>query len=79
MQIVRIGNVELTPEEALQYYQEERYIVTYGSIYQLHYSAAQRTVYGSKIHTGKGMTRRGRFFAMKAGDVNRLVGYDLVK
>ena len=32
MGIVRIGKVELTPEEAERYYQEGKYIVTYGCI-----------------------------------------------
>lgn len=79
MKIVKIGGVELTPEEAMKYYQEERYIVNYGGIYQLHYSAAQRTVYGNKIYTGKGLTRKGRFFAMDAQTVNHLVGFKLVR
>ena len=32
MEIVKIGNVELTREEAERYYSEEKYIVTYGCI-----------------------------------------------
>ena len=56
--------MELTPEEAERYYLEEKYIVTYGCIYQLFYSTAQK--------------RRGRFFAMDAETVNRLVGFNLV-
>lgn len=79
MKIVRIGSVELTPEEAEKYYQEGKYIVTYGCIYQLHYSAAQKTVYGQGIYKQAGMTRRGRFFAMDAKTVNHLVGFELVR
>lgn len=78
MAIVKIGSVELTEAEAERYYSEGRYIVTYGCIYQLHYSTAQRKVYGSVIYRQKGMTRRGRFFAMDAETVNHLVGFSLV-
>lgn len=74
----RIGRVELTPEEAERYYLEEKYIVTYGCIYQLFYSTARKRVYGQVIYRSKGMTRRGRFFAMDAEAVNRLVGFNLV-
>lgn len=79
MQIVKIGSVELTPDEAEKYYSEGKYIVTYGCIYQLFYSTAQKRVYGQVIHRSKGMTRRGRFFAMDAATVNHLVGFNLVK
>lgn len=78
MGIVRIGGVELTPEEAERYYLDEKYIVTYGCIYQLFYSTAQRTVYGKGIYKQAGMTKRGRFFAMDAKTVNHLVGFKLV-
>lgn len=78
MAIVKIGNVELTPEEAEKYYSDGKYIVTYSKIYQLFYSAAQKTVYGQAIFTQAGMTRRGRFFAMDGETVNHLVGFNLV-
>ncbi len=74
----RIGRVELTPEEAERYYQEGKYIVTYGCIYQLFYSVAQKRVYGTVIYRQAGMTRKGRFFAMDAETVNHLVGFNLV-
>lgn len=78
MEIIRIGGVELTPEEALHYYQENRYIVNYGGVWQLFYSAAQKRVYGQKIYNARGLTRKSRFFAMKAETVNHLVGFMLV-
>lgn len=78
MEIVKIGSVELTQEEAERYYSEGKYIVTYGCIYQLFHSTAQKTVYGKGIHKQSGMTRKGRFFAMDAETVNHLVGFKLV-
>ena len=78
MSIVKIGSVELTHEESLRYYQEGKYIVNYGGVYQLHYSTAQKVVYGRKIYSCRGLTRRGRFFAMDAQTVNHLVGFPLV-
>lgn len=76
--IVRIGGIELTPQEAERYYREGKYLVNYGGVYQLHYSAAQKRVYGQKIYTGRGLARRGRFFAMDGATVNHLLGYNLV-
>lgn len=78
MSIVKIGNVELALEEAEHYYLEGKYIVTYGCIYQLFYSAAQKIVYGHAIYRQAGMTRKGRFLAMDAETVNHLVGFKLV-
>ncbi len=82
MKIVKIGSIELTEDEAQKHYSEEKYIVTYGCIYQLFYSAAQKRVYGQVIYRNTGMTKerrfKGRFFAMDAETVNRLVGFNLV-
>ena len=77
--IVKIGNVELYESEAMRYYQENKYIVTYSHIYQLFYSAAQQKVYGNSIYYCKGMTRRGRFYIFDGAEVNRLVGANLVR
>ena len=78
-EIIKIGSVELTPDEAYQLYEQKKYIVTYSKIYQLFYSQAQKTVYGQQIYYCKGMARPGRFYVMTDKDVNRLVGYELVK
>ena len=78
MNIVKIGNVELTMEEALKYYSEGKYIVTFSKIYQLFYSQAQKKVYGQVIYSSKGMTHRGRFFAYSGAEVNHLIGINLV-
>ena len=76
--LVKIGGIELTPEEAEKYYLEGKYLVNYGGVYQLHYSAAQKRVYGSKIYNARGLTRRGRFFAMDAETVNHILGFKLL-
>ncbi len=76
--IVKIGTVELTEQEAEKLYFEKKYIVNYSGVYQLFYSAAQRRVYGQKIYSSKGLTKRGRFFAFTAEQVNRLIGIELV-
>lgn len=78
MEIVKIGGVELTPQEAEKYYFEGKYIVTRTRIYQLFYSNAQKRVYGQSIYHSDGMTKRGRFFAMSGRDVNHLIGFKLV-
>ena len=78
MKVIKIGNVELTEAEALKIYQEQKYIITYSKIYQLFYSAAQRTIYGNVIYQQPGLTKRGRFYTFTAAEVNRLLGYQLV-
>ena len=76
--IVKIGSVEVTEQEAFSLYEQGKYIVTYSMIYQLHYSAAQKRVYGTVIYRSPGMARRGRFYAIDGKSVNRLVGSMLV-
>lgn len=83
MDIVRIGPVELTLEDAQKMYEEKKYIVTYTKIFSIKYSQAQKRFYGLCMYTydrkgGPGMTRRGRFYALPACEVNRLVGYNLI-
>lgn len=77
--IIKIGNVELTEEEAYRLYTERKYIVTYSRIYQLHFSENLKgNIYGTEIYYCKGMARRGRYFAMDANTVNNLLGFELV-
>ena len=81
--VIKIGNVELTPKEALKLYESKQYIVTYSSIYQLYYSQAQQVVYGSAIFrkspaNGIGFSRRGSFCTKDAAGVNKLLGFKLV-
>lgn len=78
-EVVRVGNVELLPTEAYELYESGKYIVTYKTIYQLHYSNAQKRVYGSKIYNATGnMTLRGRWFALDAECINNLLGFKLL-
>jgi len=81
--MVKIGSVELTEREAFRLYEEHKYIVAYKRVFELRYSAAQGRVYGSQIYEvpyrGQcGLTKRGRFFAMSAKEVNHLLGFRLV-
>ena len=83
MTIVKIGNVELTEAEALRLYEEGRYIVTGRKIYALHYSNAQRRVYGSVVYQQPKrrpmpLVARRRFHALCSADVNRLIGAELL-
>lgn len=72
--IIKIGNVELYENEALKLYEERKYIVTYGGVYQLFYSNAQKQVYGQKVIYTKGIAARGRFYAMTAETINHILG-----
>lgn len=64
MKIVRIGSVELTEQEAERLYAEGRYIVTYSTVYKVIKTGDR--IHGKTVHKAKGMTRRGRFYAMTA-------------
>ena len=69
--IIKIGPVELYESEAERLFNEGRYIVTYSKIYQLVKRAGR--VCGHVIFTTKGMTRRGRYFALTERDVAALM------
>lgn len=81
--IIKIGSVELLPEEAEKYYREKPYFVTYTKIWQVCYSQAQQKYYGTCIYQltkkGEHFTRRGRFYAFTAADVNRLLKFPLLR
>lgn len=84
--IVKIGNVELTEAEAEEMYFNHKYIVQYRKIYQLgwceNYINPDGTyggVYGTLIYTSeKPLTKRGRFFALTAAEVNDLLGFKIL-
>lgn len=81
MDIIKIGKVELTEAEAEKICQAGKYIIAYRRIYALHYSTAQKRVYGREIYCkrdGLPITKRGRFIVCSPTDVNRLVGSKLV-
>ena len=82
MEIIKIGPVELSPNEAENLYNSGRkYLVTYTRIYQIHYSQAQRRFYGQEIFRAKpgcNYARRGRFYAFTAKEVNDLIDFKLL-
>jgi len=83
---MKIGNIELTEKEANQFYfDKKRYIVSYRRIYQLNWCENYKHgggVYGTEIYYHKGdlpLTKKGRFFAMTAEQVNKLLGFNLLR
>lgn len=76
---VIIGRLTLSHSEVLKLYFERKYIITYGAIYQLFYSNAQRRAYASKIYSGQNLTRRGTYRAATAAEVNQLLQFDLLQ
>lgn len=79
MEIVKIGNVELTKEEAERYYSEGKYICSYTGIFQICYSAAQKQYYGMKVIDHKGYARRGRFYVHSAEQINHVFGKKILR
>lgn len=78
MEIVKIGNVELTSGEAGKIYQEQKYVCSYTGIFQIFYSQAQKTFYGKKVINCKGYARRGRFYIQSAKEVNHVLGQKIL-
>ena len=78
MEIVKIGNVELTKKEAEKIYQEQKYVCSYVGIFQICYSQAQKTFYGQKVINYKGYAKRGRFYIQSAKEVNRVLGQKIL-
>lgn len=76
MNTVTLAGIEFTQEEAMKHYRENKYLVKYNGIYKIEYAKEKFRV--KKIYDGKGLTKRGRFFAFDADQVNRLVEYKLV-
>lgn len=81
MNIIKIGRVELSPDECAALYRDnKRYIAQYKDIYCIHYSK-NAGFYGSHIahYSGAiGITARGRWIACNAEQINSLVGRDIV-
>ena len=78
MEIVKIGNVELTKEEAEKIYQEQKYVCSYTGIFQIFYSQAQKIFYGQKVINHKGYAKRGRFYIHSAEEVNHVLGQKIL-
>lgn len=81
MVIVKIGNVQLTEQEASSIYSAGKYVVTFSRVYQLFYSV-NAGYYGQEVYRcpkGQNMAKRGRFHVMNGNDVNRLIGIELLK
>ena len=81
--IIRIGRVELTEDDARKLYEEGKYILTYSKVYAVCYSK-NAGYYGHEVYrtTTKGcggMCRRGRFHALTAAEVNNILGYKLLQ
>lgn len=83
LQTVKFGSVELYGQEIKEYYESGRiFIVQYRKIYQIRTFNAKNGCIpfaGNLLSTfQKPLTRRGRFYAMTAKQVNELVGLELV-
>ena len=80
-EFVKIGRVNLFPEEAQEAYERGLYIVTFRRVYQVCYSTAQRQYCGHQVYCSANdcpLTRRGRYIAISGAEVNHLVGHDLL-
>lgn len=76
--IIKIGNVELTESEVKRIYNEGKYVCSYVGIFQIHYSNAQQTYYGSKVIDHKGYAGRGRFFIQSVEQINHVLEKEIL-
>ena len=87
--VVKVGNIELMNSELNDFYfSGKRYLVAYRKVYALEWcenyvnpDGNYGGVYGHEIyyHDGKlPLTKRGRWAAKTAEEVNRLIGRDLL-
>lgn len=81
--MVKVGTVELSEAEAYRLYSEKKYIVTYSKIYRLRINpAVYDGVYYSQVYSSPykhiHFTQRGRFLALTAEEVNKLLGFRLM-
>lgn len=74
MEIIKIGGVELYESEVQKLYEQNKYIVTYGGVYQIFYSTAQKRFYGQKVINQNGIAAKGRFYTMDAKTINHILG-----
>ena len=79
--IIKIGNIELTEEEAERLYTAGKvYLITYRKIYILEYSKNAgyhgRVLYIRSTNC-EPFTKKGRFYAYTAAQTNHLIGFNL--
>lgn len=79
---LKAGRVELSREEVEAFADAKRvYIVAYRDIYFIDWCNNMGRYYARKIYTkftDLPLTKRGRFFAYTAKDVNNLLKFDLL-
>ena len=78
MEIIKAGTTELTKEDAMQIYNDKKYVCNYGGIYQPFKSADGSQIYFRKIINHKGYARRGRFFIQDAKAINHVFGENII-
>lgn len=78
MEIIKIGTTELTRDAVSKIYDDEKYVVNYSGVWQICYSMAQNQYYGLKVISYRGLSKRGRFYVMSAGDINHVLGQEIL-
>ena len=71
---VKAGRTELTEAEAMDCYNNNKFVCNYSGIFQPLYSIVNRQVYFHKVIDCKGYARRGRFYIQTAEQINKVLG-----
>lgn len=69
-----IGGVKLSLIEVEEIYNNGLYVVTYGGVWQVNYSSAQRQYYGQMVIKEKGIAPRRRYYTMAGEAINKILG-----
>lgn len=73
-----IGSVKLSLKEVEEIYNNGLYVVTYGGVWQVNYSSAQRQYYGLMVVKEKGIASPGRYYTMTGKAINKILEKDIL-
>lgn len=76
--VVKIGTAEFTERGLWENVYQKKYVVTYGGVWQVFYSEAQKRFYGMIVLRQKGISRRGRFYLMTGSEINHVLNRDVL-
>ena len=77
--VVKLGPVEMYEHEAAAAYAAGKYLVTYKTVYQIHFSQAQGWHYATPVYSSTvPLAKRGRFHLLTGKEINTLIGHDLL-
>lgn len=78
-EMVKIGPVEYRRSEVERFYRQGLYVAAYSGVWSIRYSEAQQGFYGHKVLDVKNLAGRGRHYLLTAGQINRILGQEVLR